>query len=110
MIWTAPQQLAHATVNGASLRTGDLFASGTVSGPGERGCLLELTWDGTRPLTLPDRTTRSDPHDGDVGRLSATPPGPDGTVIGFGAVEATVLPTPVLPATVPPATGQAGTC
>jgi fumarylacetoacetase len=48
MYWTAPQLLAHLTANGASLRTGDLFASGTVSGdaPDERGSLIELTWNG----------------------------------------------------------------
>jgi fumarylacetoacetase len=48
MYWTAPQLLAHLTANGASLRTGDLFASGTVSGDavGERGSLIELTWNG----------------------------------------------------------------
>jgi fumarylacetoacetase len=89
MYWTPPQQLAHATVNGAPLRTGDLFASGTVSGPGpeERGCLLELTWDGTRPITLPGGTTRSYLDDGDVVRITATAPGADGVTIGFGAVE-----------------------
>src|SRR5688572_28930829 len=56
MYWTVAQQLAHLTVNGASLRTGDLFASGTVSGPdpGQRGCLLELTWNGSEPMQLAD--------------------------------------------------------
>jgi fumarylacetoacetase len=100
MYWTPPQQLAHATVNGAPLRTGDLFASGTVSGPGpdERGCLLELTWDGTRPLTLPGGATRSYLDDGDVVRITATAPGADGVTIGFGSVEGVVL----------PAAGQAG--
>jgi fumarylacetoacetase len=92
MYWTPPQQLAHATVNGAPLRTGDLFASGTVSGPGpgERGCLLELTWDGTRPVTLADGGTLGYLADGDVVRISATAPGADGVTIGFGAVEGTV--------------------
>ncbi|HEY5986502.1 MAG TPA: fumarylacetoacetase [Streptosporangiaceae bacterium] len=94
MYWTSPQQLAHATVNGAPLRTGDLFASGTVSGEGagSRGCLLELSWDGAKPLTLPDGTARSYLLDGDVVRISATAPGVDGVKIGFGAVEGTVLP------------------
>jgi fumarylacetoacetase len=56
MYWTAPQMLAHMTGNGASLRTGDLFASGTVSGDAvdERGSLIELTWNGRDPLDLPD--------------------------------------------------------
>lgn len=94
MYWTAPQQLAHATVNGAPLRTGDLFATGTVSGPGaaERGCLLELTLDGTRPLTLPDGSSRGYLADGDVLRISATAPGAGGVTIGFGEVEGTVRP------------------
>ncbi|HEY6274821.1 MAG TPA: fumarylacetoacetase [Streptosporangiaceae bacterium] len=93
MYWTPPQQLAHATVNGARLRTGDLFASGTVSGPSpdERGCLLELTWGGTRPVVLPDGTERRYLADGDVVRISATAPGPDGVTIGFGAVEGTII-------------------
>lgn len=91
MYWTAPQQLAHATINGAALRTGDLFASGTVSGPDERGCLLEMTWDGARPLTLPDGTTRGYLSDGDVVRITATAPGADGVRIGFGAVEGRVV-------------------
>jgi fumarylacetoacetase len=94
MYWTPPQQLAHATVNGAPLRTGDLFASGTVSGAGpeERGCLLELTWDGTRPLHLPGGVTRSYLADGDVVRISATAPGEDGVPIGLGTVEGTIRP------------------
>jgi fumarylacetoacetase len=94
MYWTSPQQLAHATVNGAALRTGDLFASGTISGagPGERGCLLELTWGGTRPVALPDGTTLAYLADGDEVRITATAPGPGGTRIGLGAVKGTVLP------------------
>jgi fumarylacetoacetase len=94
MYWTSPQQLAHATVNGAALRTGDLFASGTISGagPGQRGCLLELTWGGTRPITLPDGTTMAYLADGDVVSITATAPGPHGTRIGLGTVEGTVLP------------------
>ncbi|KPC74988.1 hypothetical protein ADL27_50200, partial [Streptomyces sp. NRRL F-6602] len=54
MYWTAAQMLAQTTVNGASLRTGDLYGSGTVSGAeaGQRGSLLELTWNGERPLKL----------------------------------------------------------
>lgn len=92
MYWTAPQQLAHATAGGAPVRTGDLFASGTVSGPrpDERGCLLEITWDGQRPLTLPDGSTRRYLEDGDTVRITATAPGADGTRIGFGAVAGTV--------------------
>jgi fumarylacetoacetase len=92
--WTAAQQLAHLTVNGASLRTGDLFASGTVSGPGrdERGSLIELSWNGTEPLTLGDGSTRSFLEDGDVVTISASAPGPGGSRIDFGEVTGTVFP------------------
>ncbi|WP_369137451.1 fumarylacetoacetase [Modestobacter versicolor] len=94
MYWTAAQQLAHLTVNGASLRTGDLFASGTVSGPGarERGSLIELCWGGAEPLTLADGSTRTFLEDGDVVTISATAPGPDDSRIGFGEVTGQVLP------------------
>jgi fumarylacetoacetase len=92
--WTAAQQLAHLTVNGASLRTGDFFASGTVSGPecDQRGSLLELSWNGTQPLVLADGSTRSFLEDGDVVTITATAPGPGGTRIGFGEVTGEVLP------------------
>ena len=67
LYWSAAQQLAHLTVNGASLRVGDLFASGTISGPEreQRGCLLELSWNGAEPLELADGSTRSFLEDGD---------------------------------------------
>ncbi|MFI7411009.1 fumarylacetoacetase [Streptomyces sp. NPDC049627] len=87
MYWTAAQQLAHMTVNGASLRTGDLYGSGTVSGPTERerGSLLELTWNGRDPLELPDGK-RTFLEDGDVVTLSAWAPGPGGVRVGLGEV------------------------
>jgi fumarylacetoacetase len=80
--------LAHMTVNGASVRTGDLFASGTVSGPerDQRGCLLELSWGGAEPLTLPDGSVRSFLEDGDEVTISATAPAAGGARIGFGEV------------------------
>ena len=55
LYWTFPQQLAHATVNGAVARPGDLFASGTISGPerGSEGSLIELTRGGAEPLATP---------------------------------------------------------
>jgi len=67
LYWTMPQQLAHATVNGASLRTGDLFVSGTISGPGagSQGSLIELTWNGAHPIRLGDGSTRAFLEDGD---------------------------------------------
>ncbi|WP_059012767.1 fumarylacetoacetase [Streptomyces specialis] len=95
MYWTAAQQLAHLTVNGARLRTGDLFASGTVSGPepGQRGSLLELTWGGRDPLTLPDGTSRAFLEDGDEVTISAWAPGPSaGSRIGLGEVTGRVAP------------------
>jgi fumarylacetoacetase len=97
MYWTAPQQLAHATVNGAALRTGDLMASGTVSGPrrDQRGSLIELTWNGTEPLELPDGTKRVFLEDGDTVRIGATAAPPDVRPIGFGEVVGTVYPAPV---------------
>ncbi|EFL34160.1 LOW QUALITY PROTEIN: fumarylacetoacetase, partial [Streptomyces viridochromogenes DSM 40736] len=93
MYWTAAQQLAHMTVNGASLRTGDLYGSGTVSGPAdrERGSLLELTWNGRDPLELPDGK-RTFLEDGDVVTLSAWAPGPDGVRVGLGEVTGRVVP------------------
>jgi fumarylacetoacetase len=65
--WTMPQQLVHATVNGASVRTGDLFASGTISGPdrGSEGSLIELTWNGEHPIRIGDGSTRTFLEDGD---------------------------------------------
>jgi fumarylacetoacetase len=95
MYWTPPQQLAHATANGASLRTGDLMASGTVSGPRreQRGSLIELTWNGNEPLELPDGTRRGFLEDGDTVRITATARGPEETPIGFGDVIGTVYPS-----------------
>jgi fumarylacetoacetase len=92
MYWTAPQQLAHLTINGANVRTGDLFASGTVSGPepDQCGSLMELTWAGQHPLTLAAGATRSFLEDGDEVVISATAPGADGQRIGFGDVRGRV--------------------
>jgi fumarylacetoacetase len=92
--WTAAQMLAHMTVNGAPARTGDLFASGTVSGPDrdQRGCLLELSWGGAEPLTLPDGSVRTFLEDGDEVTITATAPAADGTRIGFGEVTGQIRP------------------
>ncbi|MQA63542.1 MAG: fumarylacetoacetase [Actinophytocola sp.] len=88
MYWSPAQMLAHMTANGAALRTGDLFASGTVSGPdpSQRGSLIELTWNGAEPITLADGTTRKFLDDGDTVTISADAPGPEGSRIGFGEV------------------------
>ena len=94
MYWTPAQQLAHMTVNGASLRTGDLFASGTVSGPepGQRGSLLELSWNGTEPLTVAGGATRTFLADGDTVEITGWAPAADGTRIGLGTVAGTISP------------------
>jgi fumarylacetoacetase len=94
MYWTPAQQLAHLTVNGASLRTGDLFASGTVSGsdPDQLGSLLELTWNGQSPITLPNGSTRGFLEDGDTVSIAGWATGRDGTRIGLGEVTGTVQP------------------
>ncbi|GAA1022406.1 putative fumarylacetoacetase [Acrocarpospora pleiomorpha] len=93
MYWSPAQMLAHMTVNGASARTGDMFASGTISGPGkhERGAFIELTWGGKEPVTVKGEE-RTFLLDGDKVTISATAPGPDGTTIGFGEVTGRILP------------------
>ena len=94
MYWTAAQQLAHLTVNGAAALAGELFASGTVSGASrdEWGSLLELTANGTRPLTLADGSTRTFLEDDDVVTVTATAPGTGGGRISLGEVTGRVLP------------------
>ncbi|QSB05080.1 fumarylacetoacetase [Natronoglycomyces albus] len=94
MYWTPAQQLAHLTVNGASVRSGDFYASGTVSGPEkeQRGSFLELSWAGKEPVKLDDGSTRTFLEDGDTVVLKATAPGPDGSVIELGEVSGTIKP------------------
>jgi fumarylacetoacetase len=77
LYWSIAQQIAHLTVNGASLRTGDLLATGTISGPerGERGSLIELSWNGEEPIELPDGSTRTFLEDGDEVVLRGDPLG-----------------------------------
>ena len=82
MYWAPEQMLAHMTVNGARVSPGDLFGSGTVSGPEKatRGSFLELSWNGTEPLTLDDGSTRSFLEDGDTVVLRATAEGVGGPI------------------------------
>ena len=101
MYWTFAQQLAHITVNGATTGAGDLFGSGTVSGPtaSERGSMIELTWRGTQPITLADGSTRAFLDDGDTvtmrGHCSAgSHDDASSGRVGFGDVTGTVLATP----------------
>ncbi|GGV17188.1 putative fumarylacetoacetase [Actinomadura cremea] len=95
MYWSPAQMLAHMTVNGAATRTGDLFASGTVSGPAkdQRGAFIELTWGGREPLEVGGEP-RAFLVDGDEVVLSATAPAADGTRLGFGEVRGRVHPAP----------------
>ncbi|WP_329180409.1 fumarylacetoacetase [Streptomyces sp. NBC_01477] len=94
MYWTYAQMLAHLTVNGASLRPGDLFASGTVSGPDPDsvGALIELTRGGEQPVELPDGTRRTYLEDGDEVVITATAPGPGGVRVGLGEVAGRIEP------------------
>ncbi len=94
MHWSPAQLLAHLTVNGAALRTGDLYASGTVSGPrpDQRGSLIELAWNGQQPIAMPDGTERGWLLDGDEVTISATARGADGTRVGLGEARGQVLP------------------
>jgi fumarylacetoacetase len=94
MYWTPAQLLAHLTCGGAPVRTGDLFASGTVSGPArdQLGCLLELTRNGAEPIVLADGSRRAFLMDGDEVTIAATAPGQGGEVISFGEVRGRVAP------------------
>lgn len=94
MYWSPAQMLAHMTVNGAPTRTGDLFASGTISGPekGQRGAFIELTWGGADPVTVGGRQ-RTFLEDGDEIVLRATAPGSKGRRVGFGAAVGRIRPS-----------------
>ena len=93
MYWSPAQMLAHMTVNGASARTGDIFGSGTISGPSrsQRGAFLELTWSGAEPVVVKGEQ-RTFLLDGDEVVISATAPGAGGGRIGFGEVSGRIRP------------------
>lgn len=96
MYWSPAQMLAHLTVNGASLRVGDLFASGTVSGS-ERltfGSLLELSWNGTQPVQLGNGSTRAFLEDGDVVTLTGWAPGANAGRVTLGEVMGRIVASP----------------
>ncbi|HEX4863540.1 MAG TPA: fumarylacetoacetase [Acidimicrobiales bacterium] len=92
MYWTAAQQMAHLTSNGASLRTGDLYASGTVSGPDpdQVGSLLEMSWGGSKPFVTPDGVEHTYLADGDEVSIAGYAPAVGGGILGFGDVRGRV--------------------
>lgn len=93
MYWNMAQQLAHHTVNGCNMLVGDLCASGTISGPtpDSYGSMLEISWKGTKPVEMPDGTTRSFIQDGDTVEMKAFAI-KDGIRIGFGDCMSKILP------------------
>lgn len=92
--WTVAQLLAHHTVNGCNLQPGDLFGSGTLSGPtlDQAGALIELTAGGKNPVKLPDGDSRTFLEDGDTVILRGWCERPGKARIGFGECRGTVLP------------------
>ena len=92
MYWSMAQQLAHHASNGCNLEAGDLYASGTISGPtpGSLGSMLELAWRGTRPVILPDGSERKFLLDGDTVIMRGFAE-KNGVRIGFGEVRGTVV-------------------
>lgn len=94
MYWTAPQMVSHMSVGGASIRPGDFFGSGTVSGDvhEERGSFMELSWGGKEPLRLADGREQAFLEDGQTVTLRGTAPGPNGSVIDFGECVGTIRP------------------
>jgi fumarylacetoacetase len=94
MYWTLAQLVTHHASNGCNFRPGDLIGSGTISGPTKdsRGCLLELTWRGSEPLTLPNGETRRFLADGDEVILRGYCEKDGAARIGFGECRGTVEP------------------
>jgi len=95
MYWSPAQMLAHVTSNGAKVSPGDLYGSGTVSGPdrGQYGSLIELTWRGADPLRLPTGEMRSWLHDGDTATITGWCES-DTNRVDFGEVTGTIVPSP----------------
>ena len=93
MYWNMCQQLAHHTINGCNINSGDMMASGTISGRNASsfGSMLELSWKGTKPLKMPDGSTRKFINDNDIITMKAFSK-KDGLRIGFGNVRTKVLP------------------
>lgn len=93
MYWNMCQQLAHHTVNGCNVQVGDLYASGTISGPspGSYGSMLELTWNGQKPLQMSDGSERKFIEDGDTVLITGFAE-KEGVRIGFGECKGKILP------------------
>ena len=93
MYWSPLQLITHHASNGCDLRPGDLLGTGTISGPTpeSRGCLLERTWRGAEPLTLPDGTQRRFLEDGDTLTLSGEAVTAGAVTIGFGVCRGTIV-------------------
>lgn len=93
LYWNINQQLAHHTANGCNVQPGDVYASGTISGPspGSFGSLLELSWNGQKPLEMPDGSERTFLLDGDTICMRAYAE-KDGVRVGFGECRGRVLP------------------
>lgn len=94
MYWSPLQLITHHASNGCDLRPGDVLGTGTISGPTpeSRGCMLERTWRGAEPLTLPDGTQRRFLEDGDTLMLSGHAVAAGAVTIGFGSCRGTILP------------------
>lgn len=93
LYWTAKQQLAHHSITGCNMNAGDLLASGTISGetPDSFGSMLELSWKGTKPMTLSDGSQRKFLQDNDTVIMRGSCER-NGCVIGFGDCVGTLLP------------------
>ncbi|MFN6980082.1 MAG: fumarylacetoacetate hydrolase family protein, partial [Gemmobacter sp.] len=98
LYYSAAQQLCHHTTSGCPMTVGDLLGSGTISGPTKdsRGSMLELSWGGKEPLTLPGGATRSFLEDGDTVVMRGHAQG-DGYRVGFGQCDGMILPAPPIP-------------
>lgn len=92
--WTVAQMVTHHTSNGCNLVSGDLLASGTVSGPDEtsRGALIEVTWRGEKPIELPTGEKRRFLKDGDEVVMTASCEREGFRRMGFGECRGTVVP------------------